>query len=720
MASTRILQEAKNCWKLAAASRVKLLIDGAAYFAAVAEAFERAQESILILGWDFDSRVRLRPDAKDPTAAARDLKSFLNSLVERRPELKIHILIWSAPALYTLDREPVPTFHPRIYFYLDANHPLGASLHSKIVVVDDAIAFVGGLDLAKGRWDTPKHPPEEPRRADFNGAPLPPHHDAQIAVDGKAAAALADLVRDRWLRVTGERLRVPANENDPWPSSLEPDVTDLDIAIARTEPGYGESKEIREIEALLKDAIAAARHSIYFENQYLSSAAVGDALVNRLREPDGPEVVLVISPNSEGWLEAAIMDVLRARLIKRLREADRHNRFRVYCPRFQDKDDCCMSVHSKLLVVDDRLVRIGSANLANRSMGLDTECDVAFESGGRKDVEERIARFRNALLTEHLDVSVERLTAAVTETGSLIAAIDRLRGSEKRTLEPLDGTVSELLDKMIPDSAVIDPESPIAPDVVVKDLVPPEQRRFTSGAWLRGALILVALFGLAAAWRWTGLREWFDVESIASWEASLQESHAAPLLVLGAYVLGALVVFPVTILIAATAFAFGPWTALLYSLLGCVVSAIAVYAIGYRLGRETVARFTGRRWSRLHRLIERHGILAMAAIRMIPIAPYSVVNLAAGAARVPFRDFTFGTLIGMTPGVVGITFLGSQLGEMIRNPSALAIAVVAGILTLMLAAAAWLRRWLGAEHHEGKSELPERSTVNPSSAARLP
>jgi phospholipase D1/2 len=710
--SLRILQEGKNCWKVAPASRVKLLIDGAAYFSAVAEIFARAEKSILILGWDFDSRICLKPEAENPTAASQDLRSFLDSLVESRPELEIHILIWSAPALYTLDREPVPTFHPRIHFYLDANHPLGASHHSKIVVVDDGIAFAGGLDLAKGRWDTPKHPCEDSRRADFNGTMLPPHHDVQIAVDGNAAAALGDLVRDRWRRATGERLQAPRTAADPWPSSLTPDVTDVDIAIARTEPAYGEDKEIREIEALLKDAIASARRSIYFENQYLSSAAVGDALVSRLREADGPEVILVISRNSEGWIEAAIMNVLRTRLLKRLREADRHDRLRVYYPFIDGLEKRCMSVHSKLLVVDNRLVRVGSANLANRSMGLDTECDLAFESDGRKKVEERIAKFRNSLIAEHLGVPLEKLTTAVAETSSLVAAIDRLRENQKRTLQPWDGSVPELLDKMIPDSAVIDPEAPIAPDVVVKELVPPEKRRFTSGAMLRGAIILVLLFGLAAAWRWTSLGEWIDFETIASWEASLQENHAAPLLVLGAYLLGGLAVFPVTILIAATAFAFGPWTALIYSLLGCVLSAMLIYAIGHRLGRETVARFTGRRWHRLNRLISKHGILAVAFIRMIPIAPYSVVNLAAGAAHVPFRDFVFGTLIGMSPGVIAITFLGNQLGEMIRHPSVLTISVVAGILALMLLGGEWFRRWLGVKRNTDETDIPKSTAAD--------
>ncbi len=714
-----ILREGKNCWKLARASRVKFLIDGAAYFAALADALERAEESILIVGWDFDSRIRLRPNAKH----ARDLGRFLKSLVWRRRRLRLNILVWNFAAIYAaLKRDAPPKFnagwgkHARIRFELDANHPLGASHHSKVVVIDDKVAFVGGLDLAKGRWDTPEHPANLEWRKDFDGAQLPPHHDVQIMVDGDAARALGDYARERWYNTTGERLRPPsALRSDPWPEVLKPDVADIRVGIARTDPPYGRNgAPIREIEALFKNAIAAARRSIFIENLYLTSAVVGDALAARLEEPDGPEIVLVTSKKSEGWLEEATMDVLRARLLKRLRAADRHHRLAVYCPVVRCLDNVCLSVHSKVIVVDDRLVRIGSANIANRSLGLDTECDLAFEAEGRSDVVGEIDKFRNALLAEHLGVAPEKVAAAVAEKRSLIAGIESLRGAPARTLEPLDATVSELLDRMIPASAVIDPEAPTAPEQVVQEIVPPEERGFSSGALLRGALLLVALFALAAAWRWTDLRQHVDVAAIAGWETSLESHPAAPLLVLAGYVIAGLAVFPVTILIAATAFAFGPWTALAYSLAGCVLSAMAIYALGYRLGRETVSRFTGYRWNRLRQLVSKHGILAVATIRMIPVAPYSIVNLAAGAARVPFRDFVLGTAVGVSPGVVGITLFESQLEEMIHDPSGFTLIYLASVLMLLLFAAATLRRWLGAgkrrpERKPAPAKLPEHA-----------
>ncbi len=706
-----ILREGKNCWKLAHADRVKFLIDGAAYFAALADALERSEESILIVGWDFDSRISLRPNAKH----SRDLGRFLKSLVWRKRRLRLNILIWNFAAIYAaLKRDSVPKFnagwgkHSRIRFEMDANHPLGASHHSKVIVIDDKVAFVGGLDLAKGRWDTPEHPAKLEWRKDFDGADLPPHHDVQLMVEGDAACVLGDYARERWYNTTGERLRPPQpHRRNPWPAALKPDVTDIRVGIARTDPPYGRNgAAIREIEALFKDAIAAARKSIFIENLYLTSAVVGDALAARLEEPDGPEVVIVTSKRSEGWLEEATMDVLRARLLKRLRAADRHHRLAVYCPVICGLEDGCLSVHSKVMVVDDTFVRIGSANVANRSLGLDTECDLAFEAEGRAEVVAEIDKFRNMLLAEHLAVAPEKVAAAVGEKKSLIAAIEGLRCDSQRSLEPVDATVSELLDRMVPDSAVIDPEAPTAPEQVVQEIVPPEERGFSSGSLLRGVLLLVLLFAIAAAWRLTDLKDYVDVATIASWEGSLENHPAAPFIVLAGYVIAGFAVFPVTILIAATAFAFGSWTALAYSLAGCILSAIAIYALGYRLGRKTVMRFTGYRWNRLHRLISKHGILAVATIRMIPIAPYSIVNLAAGAVRVRFRDFVLGTVVGMTPGVVGITLFASQLEEMMQDPSGFTLIYLAVVLGLLLFAAATLRRWLGV----GQMHIEEKPT----------
>ena len=711
-----ILREGRNCWQITEASRVKFLIDGEAYFSALADALDQARESILIVGWDFDSRVRLGYQAAGGGPSIGDV---LNSLAAHRRALQIHILVWDFAMIFALDREMMPFFgpgwrrHPRVHFHMDGNHPVGASHHSKIVAIDDSLAFAGGLDIAKGRWDTPEHRGDDPRRADFSGTVLPPHHDAQMAVAGETAAALGELARRHWWRATGQRLRAPRRNSDLWPRDIAPDLFQAPVAIARTEPAYGGAKEIREIETLFRDAVAGARRWIYIENQYLSSAAVADALATRLEEADGPEVVMVISQASYGWLEGATMDVVRGRLMKRLRAADRYRRLRVYCPIVARAAKYCMSVHSKLLLIDDRLVRVGSANLSNRSMGFDTECDLAIEAKGRRDIEAAIARVRNTLLAEHLGSNPERVAELLRETQSLIGVIRALRGKSERTLEFVDSAVPEWLDQMIPESAVVDPESPLAPESLVEEFVVSERHGSGSRALLRGLLILAGLLTLVAAWRWTGLREWLDLGAVVRAAAWLRQTDQAWLWAIGAFPAGGIIGFPVTLLIFASAFLVRSWPAIVCSLIGCILSAMLLYGIGRGLGRKMVRRLAGGRLNRVNRLISKQGVLAVTAVRMVPVAPYSLVNLAAGAARVPFRDFILGTLLGMSPGVVGITFFTGQLEQMIRRPSVLSLLVLIGILLLMFGGIIGLRRWITSKQGRRERRITRLSAPAP-------
>jgi phosphatidylserine/phosphatidylglycerophosphate/cardiolipin synthase-like enzyme len=160
---------------------------------------------------------------------------------------------------------------------------------------------------------------------------------------------------------------------------LYPLDCNVDVAIARTAPAYQGRREIREVEALYLDSIRRAQRWVYIENQYLTSAAVGAALIERLREPDGPEIVVVNPGKCAGWLEETTMGVLRARLLRDIRAADVHGRFHIYAPTVPDIGESRLNVHAKLMIADGRFLRIGSANLNNRSMGLDSECDLAIE-----------------------------------------------------------------------------------------------------------------------------------------------------------------------------------------------------------------------------------------------------------------------------------------------------------------------------------------------------
>jgi phosphatidylserine/phosphatidylglycerophosphate/cardiolipin synthase-like enzyme len=477
----------RNCCTVARARRVGLLVDGEDYFHAFALAAERAARSIAILAWDFHSNTRLRfeeeNDADERSGTGRapaGLGSFLNWLVRRRRDLQVHILNWRYPIVFGADRD-IPLRlgigwrpHRRVHLAYDDTHPVSAAHHQKIVVIDDALAFIGGIDLTLRRWDTCAHRADESRRH-CAGKAYPPFHDMMMMVDGAAAAALADIVRARWRAATGtalpERPPAPVDAATPWPDGLEVAFRDVDVALSRTLPPHGDRATVGEVEALFLDMVAAARRCIYIENQYFTADSIGEALAARLEEADGPEIVVVVRRFGHRWLEEHTMHVLRARLTRRLRRADRHGRFHIYYPHVDNlAGRTCIDLHSKLMIVDDEILRIGSANLCNRSMGMDSECDAAIEARGAGRVAAAIAAYRNRLLGEHLDVPPAAVAAAVREHGSLAGAIAALAGRHR--------TLCQLHERCDWPQAVVelasigDPRQPVSLGRLIEDFGP--------------------------------------------------------------------------------------------------------------------------------------------------------------------------------------------------------------------------------------------------------
>ena len=705
-ASEPILVPGRTCWRIERSSRVAFLVDGEEFFGAVRSALAKAQRSIFIVGWDIDSRMRLTADgAADGLPAP--LGDFLNAIVASRRDLHGHVLSWDFAMLYALEREWLPIYkldwrtHRRLNFRLDDRHPPGASHHQKLVVVDDAVAFVSGYDLTRARWDTSAHAPDDPRRVDHRGVRHGPFHDVGIVVGGDCARALGELARQRWQRATGHQAAPssPAVVDDVWPSGVEPVAADIDVAIARTEPAFDGGPAVHEIRDLYLDAITGARRWIFAENQYFTSVTIADAFARRLRAGDAPEIALLSPYTQSGWLEATTMGVLRARNHRALRAADRDDRYRMYCPTL-DGPRCGeppLNVHSKLMIVDDDLLIIGSANLADRSLGTDTECDLAIEARGEPALRRLIAGLRVRLLAEHLGRAPADVAAATTRHGSLHRAIDALAAKEGRTLLVVDPQLDPRLDALVPDRRVIDPERPIDPDQIVSDLVPEEEaRNGTRGRLVALSLGVVVLAALAFVWRATPLHDWLSVANLVSFGEAARDHPWAPLAVVGVFVGAGLVAFPLLALVAATAMVFGPLLGPLYTFVGAAASAAATFALGRKLGRETVRRLAGRRVNELSRRLAQHGLLAIAFIRMLPIAPFSVVNVVAGASHIGWRDFLLGTLIGLAPGVLAISVFVDRAVAAIREPSlrtfGLLLVAVALIMTLIRV----LRRKLAA------------------------
>lgn len=463
-----LLRPGETCWRIARADRAALIVDAADYFVHLRAALIGAEEAAYLIGWDFDLRIEMVPGQSDADGNAPDgwpnqLGEFLEALVEHRPELRLNILKWDAAMLAEIATQAWETLSlklasDRIRFALDSHHPAGACHHQKIVVIDDSVAFCGGIDVTSGRWDTRAHAPQDSRRVDPDGALHQPWHDVTTALEGPVAEALGDLSRQRWKKATGDDLPVPAARGRAsWPLALEADIRNVDIAIARTEPRYKDTELVNEIEELYLAGIRAARRTIYIESQYLAASSLCEAMEDRLAEPGGPEIVIINPESAQSFLEDEAMHSVRSRMIQRLRDADVRGgggRFSIVHP--TNADNTPIYVHAKVFIVDDRLLRIGSSNIDNRSMGFDTECDIAIEA---QSAAERalIRNFTLSLLAEHLGRDADVVRAKWREMGSLVAAIEVLRMVAGRTLRPIEPQPLDPLEEMLADTRILDP-----------------------------------------------------------------------------------------------------------------------------------------------------------------------------------------------------------------------------------------------------------------------
>jgi phospholipase D1/2 len=697
-----ILHPQRNIWRLARAERAAVLIDAASYFGALREALLKARSAVFIVGWDLDSRTRLVGESgKADDGFPVGLADFLSALVEKRPQLTIHLLIWDYSLLYAAEREAFPTLSlgwatpRRIRYCLDDDLPAGASHHQKIVVIDDAVAFSGGQDVTIRRWDTAAHSIDDPRRKDPGGKAFAPYHDVQAMVDGDAALALAELVRERWRNGACEHAPPIRPVGDPWPQSVAPDLIGIDVGIARTYPATEEHDEIRECETLFFDSVDHAENAIFIENQFLTATRFADRLARRMRERPQLEVVIIAPKTSRSWLEQQTMHAGLGRFMRVLDNAGVSERVALLYPRVSEGGRSVeVMVHSKVMIVDGELLRVGSANLNNRSMGLDTECDLAFEA---RTPEQRraILQSRDRLLGHFCGVGAPEVAASLARTGSLIATARTLR-HDGHSLETIDLQSTELGPVSILEGAA-DPERPIPPPAFLQDFVGkrPQAQRLRHVAKLVALAIFVV--SLILAWRFTALSALIHPDNIRQWLSDVAAMPGAPLIVLATFVVGGLLVFPVLLLIAATAATFGPWLGFALASAGAIASAIVTYGVGAVMGRNAIEHVFGPRLNRIRRGIARRGVVAVAAIRLVPIAPFTIVNLVAGASRIPFVDYLLGTIIGMAPGLVLMSALGYQIWSVVTEPTAtnvlLFILAVLGWVAASLAAQALLLRW---------------------------
>jgi phospholipase D1/2 len=480
----RKLEVGRHTWRTHVVDEIGLLIDADDYYRAFYDAARTARKRLLISGWQFDSDVALlRGEEAERAPAPVEFLKFLNSLCDAAPELQIRILAWDFHVVFAIEREWMQKLvfhwstHERIEFKFDDSHVENGSHHQKFVVVDDKVSFLGGLDLCDHRWDNRKHENKNPLRVS-RGEPHKPFHDIQVSLRGRdVTRSLAELFYDRWVKAGGEPLPVPEFDDETAEYAFRDLVSfgEQSVSISRTDPHGSPDgpKPCVEILALYVDAILTAQRLIYIETQYFSAHVLAETLERRMQSATLPklEIAIVLNMKAETLKEQAAVGLAQAQLIDRLRKAAAAtgHALGIYyslpaCHPGETAEHATY-IHSKLMIVDDTLLTVGSANCTNRSMSVDTELNCNLEADSADaPLGDLIRKLRGLLLAEHSGgAEIERVEGLVAELDDLAARAEggatdcacRLRKHPSPTEEERDAL------------ALIDPQAlPFDPDGV--------------------------------------------------------------------------------------------------------------------------------------------------------------------------------------------------------------------------------------------------------------
>jgi uncharacterized membrane protein YdjX (TVP38/TMEM64 family) len=329
-------------------------------------------------------------------------------------------------------------------------------------------------------------------------------------------------------------------------------------------------------------------------------------------------------------------------------------------------------------------------------MGMDTECDLTLEAGGRAAVGATMRAFRDDLLAEHLAVEPARVSREIERRGSISGAIEALR-NDGRSLRPLED-LPEWSDTVVSLAEITDPEQPVSMDRLIAEFAPDTGTARRGGfAWGKAAAFAAVIAGLMLMWHYTPLAALVSADRVMAWAEDFASRPWAPFALMAAYTPASFVMFPRPLITLAAVVAFGPWLGAGYAMAGILVAAAANYGAGRGMSRTTVRRLAGERLNQVSEVLRRRGLVAMTAVRLVPIAPFPVVGLVAGAIRLRFRDFLLGTFFGMLPGAAATTVFGDQLESALRDPARINYWVIAGVVLAFAVGIYFVRRWFKRE-----------------------
>jgi uncharacterized membrane protein YdjX (TVP38/TMEM64 family) len=330
-------------------------------------------------------------------------------------------------------------------------------------------------------------------------------------------------------------------------------------------------------------------------------------------------------------------------------------------------------------------------------MGMDTECDALIEARGAEPIRKAIRAFRARLIAEHSGAEPAAAERALAGHGTMAAAIETL-GTPARRLARLE--TPEHSESVVTMASIGDPEAPLTFERIVEQISPEAaKRRFPARrvAAIFGGILLAAM-ALALLWKFTPLAELVSRESALAWARAFTDHWWAPLVVVLAYTPASFVMFPRWLITMTAVIAFGPWQGFIYGMTGLVLAALVSYLPGRLVASDTVRRLAGPRMQRVANIVKRRGLLAVSVIRLVPIAPFPVVNIVLGALRIRPRHFVLGTMLGMLPGMLAATVLSDQLAAALEDPTTVNWWLIAAAVALLLALAYFGQRWLRRSH----------------------
>jgi uncharacterized membrane protein YdjX (TVP38/TMEM64 family) len=326
---------------------------------------------------------------------------------------------------------------------------------------------------------------------------------------------------------------------------------------------------------------------------------------------------------------------------------------------------------------------------------MDTECDLTIEARGDAGVAKAIRLFRDQLLGEHSGTTPEKVAQAESAAGSLHGAIEKL-GSPTRKL--LELPAPELAEAKLAVAQVGDPDAPLALERIVEKVVP-EVATAKGGFALKKALyilggIIAAAVALALLWTHTPLADWVTRENAVELAGWFSDHWWAPVLVMAAYTPASFIMFPRWIITMTAVLAFGPWQGFVYGFIGILIAAVVTFLPGRLVERDTIRRVAGKKLKPVTQFMERKGLIAVTLVRLVPIAPFPVVNMVIGAMRVKLWHFVLGTFLGMLPGMLAATVLSDQLAAALEDPTRVNFWVIAAAVLVLVALAYFGQRYM--------------------------